>query len=110
MRNGLGKWSAAVHAHCLAANVGMTAEEAEQKFGAPPGNSPASKLMNSGMAAGWYRREKFFEETFSGRVIRSRFYPIDKQVRPHPQRPKNVDSYFDGLKPVRSVFELGASL
>lgn len=102
-------WSTKVHDYSLRTNRGLSPQEAIALFGTPVGEVSASKILNDCMQDGWFRRETWDEEGALKVVRRSRYWAIQKQPRP-PRAPDASNSWFEGLKRVRSVFELGDSL
>ena len=101
---GLGTWTAAVHAHCLATRQPITPQQAQALFG-PPLRSRSSGLLNSAFLGGYFEREEWIEEGRSKQVGRFQYRAVSKAL----ERQDNRHSYFDGMKRVRSVFELAAA-
>lgn len=106
MRN-LTRWCAAVHAECLASGRGMTAHEAITQFGNPSSARSAGTTLNCAVAEGWFRKVEEAEAVGPDRIKRQRYFALDKvpvaRGRPVVER----TSFFDGMRRVRSVFELG---
>lgn len=102
-------WATRVHEYSLRTNRGLTSQEAIDLFGTPVGESSASLILHYSARDGWFRREEWIEEGSLKPVRRVRYWAIEKQQKLH-QVPVNQDSWFAGLKRVRSVFELGDSI
>lgn len=96
----LNAWPAKVHAASIASGQGFTCGEAVARFGEPPaGSAPATKQLQHARARGWFVARP------TGVAAQVRYYAV-----PAPEAPRRVEtspSYFDGLRRVRSVFELG---
>ena len=105
----MSKWAQAVHTHCLSSGTGITPLEAIAQFGNPTSSSPAHRILANAERSGYFRCEEWQEETGSGLVRKFRYWALESEHLPRPTKVP-VHSYFDGLKRVRSVFELGASL
>ena len=86
-------WVSDVHDHYLPLGGPFTAAEAVTRFG-PPRSTTPEKALDKAAAEGWFMRI----DVDSARSYRA----IDGDAR---QAREN--SYFDGIKRVRSVFELG---
>lgn len=100
----LGKWTAAVHAFALAYGKPITASEAIERFGNPSGVSSAARLLRGAWDRGWFMRCEV-----DGVALYTAVAAVKRT--PPPKRSRCVDdSFFDGIKRVRSVFELGDSL
>lgn len=106
----LNKWVAAVHAHALASGKGISAEDATRYFGVPVANVAGAAMLASAAVNGWFRYEQWTETGPSGRSVRRGHYVAIAKVEQPAHKPDNRTSYFTGVKRVRSVFELGASL
>lgn len=107
-RPNMALWTTAVHDHCMASGASITPAEAEVLFGKPCGNQPASKMLGSAAANGYFRRETSLVEGRMGQKTEVRYVAIVKE-RAKPEG-RQARSYFYGMKRVRSVFELGGSL
>lgn len=97
-------WAERVHQHYLGKDVGISAAQAVKEFGEPNGITSAAALLNTAAANGYFRRESL-KGPGAARLVR--YWPLDKAL---PADRQARTSYFTGLKRVRSVFELGASL
>lgn len=96
MSKPMGAWASRVHAHYLAAGGWFTAAEAIAMFGNPQGRGSAASVLN--------REQGAFEASAEGyRALEVEGVDVRVQRR-------RVESWFDGLKRVRWVFELGDSL
>ena len=101
-------WTEAVHAHCMAANVGLTPDEAERLFGKPSGNQPPSKMLGCAAANGYFVRRAEVVEGRIGTKTVGRYFAVNKVKERKAERAKD-ESYFAGMRRVRSVFDLGVS-
>lgn len=102
----LSKWNIDVHTHCLATGQPITPMQAIERFGNPASRSSAASLLANAALAGYFRREEWLEEGSSKQVNRFRYVALEREVVAADPR----SSYFTGLRRVRSVFDLGASL
>lgn len=100
----LGKWTASVHAFALAHGKPISASEAIERFGNPTGASSAARLLRGAWERGWFMRCEV-----DGVNLYTAVDVVKRQPTQERQR-KAGDSFFDGIKRVRSVFELGDSL
>jgi hypothetical protein len=100
----LGKWTAAVHAFALAYGKPITASEAIERFGNPSGVSSAVRLLRGAWDRGWFMRCEV-----DGVALYTAVEVVKRPQSSKRTREANV-SYFDGIKRVRSIFELGDSL
>lgn len=89
----LSKWAGPVHAHYFALGRPFTVDDVIGKFGNPPGTS-ASRSLNYAARRGWFT----VVELSTGRIYRA----VEQMRKTPPEA-----SYFEGIKRVRSVFELG---
>lgn len=106
----LNKWVAAVHQHALASGKGINAEDATRYFGVPVANVTGAAMLASAAVNGWFHYKRWTEIGTNGRPVkRGHYVAIDKVEQPS-RLPDNRTSYFTGVKRVRSVFELGATL
>lgn len=107
MSHYLGKWSAKVYEHYLETGESFTCAEAMSKFGDPTTTVSAPVLLESAVLAGYFSRAI---QTYGGeRVCRYRAIASESRRDSRGRPPKNTadSSYFDGLRRVRSIFELG---
>lgn len=86
-------WAADVHDHYLQLGGPFTAAEAVTRFGAPR-STTAEKALDKAAADGWF----MCIDVDSVRSYRA----VERS-----ENARGDGSYFDGLKRVRSVFELG---
>lgn len=93
-------WATRVHEHYLACGAVFTADYAVARFGHPQGRSTARRMLNYAAAQGLFQTC----DSPGGMVYRA----VEPVEQPKPVRAP--ESWFDGLKRVRSVFELGDSL
>lgn len=98
----LGKWTSEVHAWSQVNGKPVTVADSVAMFGQPSGVSSAARLLRAAHAGGWFTREER-----DGRAV---YMAVRRAEKEPPERRPSGDSYFDGLKRVRSVFELGDSL
>jgi hypothetical protein len=95
----LGTWTSAVHAWSLDNEKTITADDARRMFGNPPCASSAARMLRASASRGWFERSEI-----DGESVYMAIRPVEGRKPPGVSR-----SYFDGLKRVRSVFELGDS-
>lgn len=98
----LGKWTSEVHAWSLVNGKPVTVADSVAMFGQPSGVSSAARLLRAAHAGGWFTREE--------RDGVAAYMAVRKVEKDLPERKRSGESYFDGIKRVRSVFELGDSL
>lgn len=98
----LGRWSMQVHEHCMRTGRPITPQEAIALFGDPPSRSSASATLYSAAEAGWFLR---IPPARPDEVVK---YRAVEKVEKHAAADERA-SWFDGLKRVRSVFELGGT-
>lgn len=106
MSHNLGKWSSMIHTHYLRSGESFTAAAAVGRFGEPTTTISGESLLDAATASGYFIKS---EQSFGGeRVRKYRAIPGAAAATRRSKDPKQEpESYFDGLKKVRSIFELG---
>jgi len=99
-------WAIRVHAELLASGERLTAEQVEDRFGRPAGNTSVALRMANGVKGGW------FLAVPAHPCSRFKVYvPVDKSVglragQPERSKPVNLDWIGRDFPRVRSVWEL----
>ncbi len=97
-------WAVKVHAEMLATGSRLTAEQVEERFGRPAGNTSVALRMANGVKGGW-----FIAVPVEPGSRFKRYVPVNKSqglaviVR---HKPANLDFIGRNFPRVRSVFEL----
>jgi len=103
-------WTTRVHEHLLKTRTGMTPAMVITMFGKPPGTSAAGKVLSAASQHGWFRREQREAEGDTVRVTTPIYFAVDRANATPTRRGPEPESYFYGVKRVRSVFELWSTL
>lgn len=99
------KWVLQVHAYGIESGEDIRVELAVLRFGSPPSCISPRDLLEHAVVDGMFRRRQVLVD--GRREIR--YVAVQSDPRPTPA-PIHAASYFDGMRRVRSVFELGATL
>lgn len=101
-------WAVKVHAEMLAAGARLTAEQIEERFGRPAGNTSVALRMANGVKGGW-----FIAVPVEPGSRFKRYVPVNRELglrpgqpAPRQDKPVNLDFIGRGFPRVRSVFEL----
>lgn len=99
-------WAVKVHADLLASGERLTAEQVEERFGRPAGNTCVALRMANAVKGGWFLAVP--AEPGSRFKV---YVPVDKAQglrvgQPERIKPPNLDFIGRDFPRVRSVFEL----
>lgn len=104
-------WVVKVHADLLASGERLTAEQVEERFGRPAGNTCVALRMANGVKGGW-----FIAVPAEPGSRFKRYVPVDRslglrpgQTKPDRSKPSNLDFIGRDFPRVRSVFELSGA-
>lgn len=102
-------WAIKVHTEMLAAGARLTADEVEERFGRPAGNTSVALRMANGVKGGW-----FIAVPVEPGSRFKRYVPVNRMqgLRPgqpiETTKPVNLDFIGRDFPRVRSVFELSS--
>lgn len=97
------RWTMKVHAYAMETGRGISAAEAELRFGRSNGNQPPVELLEHGVAMGFFRRQNLV----AGGERQVHYFALTRDLKPK-FKPNNHASYFTDLRRVNSVWQLGA--